>query len=216
MQEWTESKPRGADSSIRQLEELGTPAPEAACDEVVQVQQEQALSSLLSPNASVSALPPRIRLMVVALTLYFWNVPLSRIALWLGVSKSTVYNWVIGLAVALFPIIQAWMANGVKGLRLLVDEKWLKINGGWQCWCVALDDETGLPLLNRLLPTQGTWSCCWFLVLLKHLGKTPHIMITDGLAAYHSAIASVFQTTTTNLSQALKGINLLNHENCHA
>ena len=30
---------------------------------------------------------------------------------------------------------------------------------------VILDDETGLPLLNRLLPTQGTWSCCWFLVL---------------------------------------------------
>ena len=195
MQEWAESKPRGTDSSIRQLEELGTLVPETACDDVVQVQQEQAVSPLLTPDVSVSALPPRIRLMVVALTLYFWNVPLSRIALWLGVSKTTVYNWVIGLAVALFPIIQAWIANGAKGLRLLIDEKWVKIKGCWHFWFVALDDETGLPLLNRLLPTQGTWSCCWFLVLLKHLGKMPHIIITDGLAAYHGAIASVFQTS---------------------
>ncbi len=195
MQEWSESKPRGTDSSIRELEELGMSVPEAACDDVVQVQQEGAVSSLLNPSASVSALPAKIRLMVVALTLYFWNVPLSRIALWLGISKTTVYNWVIGLAVALFPIIQAWMVNGVKGLRLLIDEKWVKIKGCWQFWFVALDAETGLPLLNRLLPTQGTWSCCWFLVLLKHLGKTPHIIITDGLAAYHAAIAGVFQTT---------------------
>ncbi len=78
---------------------------------------------------------------------------------------------------------------------MLIDEKWVKITGRWLFWFVALDDETGLPLLNRLLPTQGTWSCCWFLVLLKHLGKTPHVIITDGLAAYRSAIATVFQTT---------------------
>ncbi len=195
MQEWAESRPRGATSSMKQLEELGTPVPEAAYDEVVQVQQERAVSSLLTPHASVSALPTNIRLMVVALTLYFWNVPLSRIARWLGVGKTTAYNWVIGLTVALFPIIQAWMTKRVKGLRLLIDEKWLKIKGGWQFWFVAVDDETGLPLLNRLLPNQGSWSCCWFLVLLKHLGKTPQSISTDGLAAYHSAITSVFQTT---------------------
>jgi hypothetical protein len=74
MQEWTDSKPRGTEASIAQLEALGTSAPEAACDEVVQAQQERAVSSLLTPYASVSALPPRIRLMVVALTLSFWQV----------------------------------------------------------------------------------------------------------------------------------------------
>lgn len=196
MQEWAESEPRRAESSITQLEELGTPTPETTCDEVVQTQQTQAMTLLLSPHAAVNALSAKIRLMAVALTLYFWNVPLSRIAQWLGVSKTTVYNWVIGLAVALFPVIQAWIANGVKGLCVLIDEKWLKIKGCWWFWFVALDDETGLPLLNRLLPTQGTWSCCWFLVLLKQLGKMPQAIITDGLAAYGSAITGVFQTTT--------------------
>jgi transposase-like protein len=195
MQEWAESKPRGTDSSITQLEELGTSAPEARCEEVVQAQQAHAVTWLLTPHATVNALSSTIRLMVVALTLYFWNVPLSRIAQWLGVSKTTAYNWVIGLAVALFPIIQAWMTERVKGLRLLIDEKWLKIKGCWQFWFVAVDEETGLPLLNRLLPNQGTWACCWFLVLLKHLGKTPQSISTDGLTAYHAAIASVFETT---------------------
>jgi transposase-like protein len=195
-QEWTESKPRGTEASIAQVEALGTPAPQTMPDDIVQVQQKQAVSGLLTPHASVSGLPRTIRLMVVTLTLYFWNVPLSRLARWLGVSKTTVYYWVIGLAVALFPVIQAWIVTGVKGLRLQIDEKWLKIKGCWQFWFVALDDETGLPLLNRLLPNQGTWSCCWFLVVLKHLGKTPQVIITDGLAAYRSAIATVFQPTT--------------------
>ncbi len=98
MQEWAESKPRGPEASIAQCEALGTPTPEARCDEVIQRQQEQAVSGLLTPHASVRARPSTIRMMVVALTLYFWNVPLSRIAQWLGVSKTTAYTWVLGLA----------------------------------------------------------------------------------------------------------------------
>jgi hypothetical protein len=58
----------------------------------------------------VAKMPARIRLMVVALTLYFWKVPLSRLGLWLGVSKRTGSQWVSGLAVAIFPTIQAWIA----------------------------------------------------------------------------------------------------------
>ncbi len=100
MQEWADSKPRGTEASIAHLEALGTAMPEATSDEVVQVQQEQAVSGLLTPHASVSELPSTIRKMACALTRYFWNVPLSRLARWLGVSNTTVYHWVIGLAVA--------------------------------------------------------------------------------------------------------------------
>lgn len=196
LQEWSARGSQGTESATKRLETLGMSAPNQACDEVVQAQQDQAVASLFTPHATLNGLSAKIRLMVVALTLYFWNVPLSRIALWLGVSKTTAYNWVIGLAVALFPVVQTWLIEGVKGRRLAVDEKWLKIKGCWWFWFVAVDDETGLPLLNRLLPTQGVWSCCWFLVLLKHVGKTPpQAIMTDGLAAYGSAIATVFQTT---------------------
>ncbi len=68
MQEWAESKPRGTEASITQLEALGTPLPETSCDEVVQRQQEQAVSGLLTPHASVSERPSTVRMMVIALT----------------------------------------------------------------------------------------------------------------------------------------------------
>jgi len=196
MQEWAESGTERNESALTQLKEFGTPAPEQACEEIVQVQQAEAVTSLFTPHAAMHAITAKMRLMVVALTLYYWNVPLSRIALWMGVSKTTTYHWVIGVAVAVFPVVQNWISEGVQGAHLLIDEKWLKIRGCWWYWFVALDNETGLPLLNRLLPSQGSWACCWFLVLIKHLGKTPRTIITDGLAAYESAIATVFQTTT--------------------
>lgn len=196
MREWAESGAQRSESVLTQIEELGTQAPDQACEEIVHVQQAEAVTSLFTPHAAMHAISAKMRLMAVALTLYYWNVPLSRIALWMGVSKTTTYQWVIGLAVAVFPVVQSWISEGVKGVHLLIDEKWLKIRGRWWFWFVALDDETGLPLLNRLLPSQGSWSCCWFLVLIKHLGKTPRTIITDGLAAYESAIATVFQTTT--------------------
>ena len=101
--------------------------------------------------------------MVFAMNLYFWNVPLSRLGMWLGKDKSTMYGWVIGLAVALFPVIYSWMLGRVKGTYLDLDEKWLKIRKRWHYWYVGLDDETGLPLLTHLLPTRTTWACCWFL-----------------------------------------------------
>lgn len=181
---------------MKRLQAVGTAVSDDDLAEVVQEQQQDAVEPLVTPHCSVGAIPAKMRLMVVALTLYFWNVPLSRIARWLGVSKSTAYNWVIGLAVGLFPVIQAWMATGVTGVRVGIDEKWLKIKGRWFFWFAAVDDETGLPLLNRLLPTRDTWSCCWFLVLLKQMGKLPRAIITDGLASYVLAIARVFQTTT--------------------
>ncbi|MCP4289404.1 MAG: DDE-type integrase/transposase/recombinase [Gammaproteobacteria bacterium] len=196
MQEWAEGGTKRNESVLIQIEELGTQAPDQTCDEIVQGQQAEAVTSLFTPHAAMHAISAKMRLMAVALTLYYWNVPLSRIALWMGVSKTTTYHWVIGLAVAVFPVVQSWINEGVNGVHLLIDEKWLKIRGCWWYWFVALDDETGLPLLNRLLPSQGSWTCCWFLVLIKHLGKTPRTIITDGLAAYESAIATVFQTTT--------------------
>lgn len=195
MGELSEGTSSGNTQVMKRLQEVGTAVSDDDLEEVVQEQQQDAVEPLFTPHCSVGALPVKMRLMVVALTLYFWNVPLSRIAQWLGISKSTAYNWVIGLAVALFPVIQVWITEGVKGVRVAIDEKWLKIKGCWFFWFAAVDDETGLPLLHRLLPTQTTWSCCWFLVLLKQMGKVPHVIITDGLASYVSVIAHVFQTT---------------------
>lgn len=107
-------------------------------------------------------------------------------------SKSTVWNWVTGLAVALSPPIQAWIVARSDAISLAVDEKWLKIRKIWHYWCVAVDEATGLPVAMALLHTRTTWACCWFLVTLKRLGYRPQAIITDGLAGYAASMHVVF------------------------
>jgi transposase-like protein len=177
-----------------QLQALGVSSAEAAEDGVVQRQQEEAVWALLNPRVAVSQISGRIQVMVLALTLYFWNLPLSRIGLWLGVAKGTVYQWVSGLAVALFPVVQAWIVGRGQALKVAGDEKWLKIRKTWYYWFVVWDEDTGLPVLSRLLPTRTTWACCWVLVLLKRLGKVPQAVISDGLAGYAASVCVVFPT----------------------
>jgi transposase-like protein len=177
-----------------QLQALAIAPAERTEDVVVQGQQAQSVTDLLNPRGVVSQVPWRIRLMVLALTLYFWNVPFSRIALWLHVSKGTVYQWVSGLAVALFPIIQAWIVVRVQAVSVAVDEKWLKIRKRWHYWFVTLDEATGLPVCMSLLSTRTTWACCWVLVSLKRLGKVPRAVMTDGLAGYTASVPVVFPT----------------------
>jgi hypothetical protein len=166
---------RLADAGILPADGAGEPV-------VVPSQQAEQIPALLTPGLVVTEIPDRIRLMVVAMTLYCWNVPLSRLGLWLGVSNSTVYQGVSGLAVALFPVVQSWIVARVQAVTVAVDEKWLKIRQQWHYWFVALDEATGLPILGSVLPTRTTWACCWVLVTLKRCGHVPRAIITDGLA----------------------------------
>ncbi len=87
MQEWSESVSQESSSVMTQVTELGTAVPESPGDGIVQAQQSEAVASLFTPHVAVSALSLKTRLMGVALTLYYWNVPVSRIALWLGWGK---------------------------------------------------------------------------------------------------------------------------------
>jgi hypothetical protein len=41
----------------------------------------------------------------------------------------TQWEWVIGLAMALWPVIQGWIISQVRASHLYLDEKWLKIRG---------------------------------------------------------------------------------------
>jgi transposase-like protein len=188
------SRPSARVRVTSDLRELGLEPAEAVESQGLQRQQSAAIAVLLNPRATVDQVSAKIRLMVVALTLYFWNVPLSRLALWFGVSKGTIYQWVIGLAVAVFPVIQAWIVERVTATRVAVDEKWLKIRKQWHYWFVSLDEATGLPVCMSLLPTRTTWACCWVLVSLKRLGKVPRAVITDGLAGYVASVPVVFPT----------------------
>jgi len=103
-----------------------------------------------------------------------------------------MYSWIIGLALALWPLIRGWVWIHVKGTRQHLDEKWLKIRKKWHYLFVSVDHASGLPLFHELLPTRTKWACRLFLVKLNRLGKIPAVIITDGLQGYMSAIAKVF------------------------
>ena len=191
-----ETSSASSSSVAERLLSLGLEPAES--DDALEVQQQQgeAAPILLNARATIAQIPVKIRLMVVAFTLYYWNVPLSRIALWMNVSPSTVLNWVTGLAVALCPLIHSWIVTKVEATSLAVDEKWLKITKRWHYWFMAVDEATGLPVAMELLHTRTTWACCWFLLTLKRLGLRPRSIITDGLSGYASSIRALFPSAT--------------------
>jgi transposase-like protein len=162
-------------------------------DAVIQKIQRDFAEKLLTPHLAVSEIPVSVRQMVKAMTMYFSGASFSRLGCWFGgKAKSTMYSWVIGLALALWPTIQGWLWSNVKGARQYIDEKWLKIRKHWHYLFVSVDHDSGLPFFHELLPTRTKWACRLFLLKLKHLGKIPAVIITDGLQGYVSAIATVF------------------------
>lgn len=164
-------------------------------DSIVQRAQREGAADLFNPDLSLSQIPQGIQQMVFAMNLYYWNVPLSRIGLWMGKGKSTIYGWVIGLAMALWALLAMRLSEKLSATYLYLDEKWLKIGGQWHFWFVAIDGQTGLPVLAHLLPTRSRWACRWIFLKLKQLGKRPRAIITDGLAGYASSLPKVFAST---------------------
>jgi len=160
---------------------------------VIQKIQAESVGKLLTPRFAVSELPESVVQMVKGMPLYYSGASLSRIGRWFGgKAKSTMYIRIIGLALALWPVLRGWVWWYVKGKRLYIDEKWLKIRKKWHYLFVAVDQASGLPLFHDLLPTRTKWACRLFLLKLKRLGKMPSLIITDGLQGYVSAVAKIF------------------------
>ncbi len=166
---------------------------EAPEETIIQKRQAECVQALLTPQFPLSDIPAPVVQMVKAMTMYYAGASLSQLGRWLGgKAKSTIYRWVIGLALALWAVIQGWLWRRVPGRRLLVDEKWVKIRKKWHYLFCSLDQASGLPLFHALLPSRSKWACRLFLLKLRRLGKTPSAIITDGLKGYASAIAKVF------------------------
>jgi|RhiMetdeSRZDD1v2_1073273.scaffolds.fasta_scaffold286865_2 transposase-like protein len=143
-----------------------------------------ALATLVTPELPLAQVPGSLCWLTFLMTLFYWNVPLSVLGRWCGVHKTTILRWVLGLALALWPLISRWIGERVKASMVYADEKWLKIRGRWYYWFVVLDVPTELPVLAALLPSRGQWACRWVGRRLRQLKKVPKVLITDGLQAY--------------------------------
>jgi transposase-like protein len=172
------------------LESLARPATPLAGwsvppgDRGMRLADPTALAALVTPDVPLAQLPGALCGLTFLMTLFYWNVPLSVLGRWCGVHKTTSLRWVVGLAVALWPLVYQGIAERVKAHMVYVDEKWLKIRGRWHYWFVVLDVPTELPVLAALLPSRSQWACRWLGVQLRRLHKVPQVIITDGLQAY--------------------------------
>lgn len=154
-----------------------------------EVSDPPAMRKLITPGVGVEEVPLALRLVVLCLTLYFWGVPLSRLGRWLGVHKTTVLRWMLGLVGALWPYVGQWIQQGIRSGVVYVDEKWIKIRGKWHYWFVALEAATEIPLCTYLSPRRSGWACRWMGAKLRRLGIKLKAVGTDGLAGYGAMMA---------------------------
>jgi len=172
------------------LENRSMPAPQLtgwhgpSTDRGMQVADPTALAALVTPELPLAQVPGSLCWLTCLMTLFYWNVPLSVLGRWCGVHKTTILRWVLGLALALWPLIAHWIRARVKAQMVYVDEKWLNIRGRWHYWFVVLDVATELPVLAALLPSRSQWACRWLGRQLRLLKQVPQVIITDGLQAY--------------------------------
>ena len=172
------------------LERLSLPAPLPAgwgmpsADHGMRLADPTALAALVTPELPLAHVPPSLGWLTFLMTLFYWNVPLSVLGRWCGVHKTTILRWVVGLAVALGPLVYYWIGERVQAHMVYIDEKWLKIRGRWHYWFVVLDVPTELPVLAALVPSRSQWACRWVGAQLRQLKKMPQVLITDGLQAY--------------------------------
>jgi hypothetical protein len=111
---------------------------------------------IADPTALAALVPPDLPLaqgsgalcgLTFLMTLCSWNVPLAGLGRWCGVPKTTIRRWVLGRALALWPLLSRWIGERVSASMVSVEEKWLTIRGRWYYGFVVLDVPTERPVL---------------------------------------------------------------------
>ncbi len=161
--------------------------------------RQQEIEALLTPGTSLWEISWELKWAVVLLVLYGHGLPLRVLGSWLGVDKTTVLRWILGLSQALWSQLSEWITPRVRGTTVYLDEKWVKIKGKWQYWFVALDGETELPIVQELMKKRTRWNCLQMVVKLKRLRFQVKIFVTDGLKGYGWAIARVYKEAVHQL-----------------
>jgi len=155
------------------------------------VSDPTAIRKLLTPGGSLAEISSALQWICRCLTFYYWGVPLSRLGMWLGVHKTTVLRWMLGLVVCLWPVVYGWIVQKVRGGIAYADEKWIKLRGTWHYWFVVLDEATALPLVDFLSARRSGWVCRWLGVRLQGMGIRIKALCTDGLAGYAKMLPEI-------------------------
>jgi hypothetical protein len=105
------------------------------------------LAALVPPDLPLAPVSGCLCGLACLMTHFSWHVPLAVLGRWCGVPKTTIRRWVVGLALALWPLISRWLGERVSASLVDVDETWLKIRGRWDDGFVVWDGPTERPVL---------------------------------------------------------------------
>lgn len=78
------------------------------------VSDPTSIRKLVTPDAAISSISGPLRLIVFCMALYYHGVSLSVLGEWFKVHKTTVLRWILGLALALWPLVYKWIVDNVK------------------------------------------------------------------------------------------------------
>lgn len=151
-----------------------------------QVLDPTGIRTLLKPGAELEDIPGGLQWVVFCLAMYGAGVSLSRLGSWLGVHKTTVLRWMIGLVCAVWTEVSQWIVKGVRAGVVYVDEKWIKIRGKWHYWYVVLDKATEIPICTYLADRRTLWAVKWLETKVRLLGYQVRSVVHDGLSSYMS------------------------------
>jgi transposase-like protein len=157
----------------------------------MQLSDPTAIRKLLTPNIPIGEVSQNLCVLVFVMTLWRWGVPLSVLGRWCGVHATTILRNIGGLTLALWPVIEVWIHKHVRASKAYLDEKWIKIRGVWYYWYVVLDVESDVPIFHALLASRSEAAVDYVVSQLRALNRLPRLIITDGLAAYHTVFSKL-------------------------
>jgi transposase-like protein len=111
-----------------------------------------------------------------------------------NVSHQTVYNW-IKRYVALMEKYLDKITPQVSPIWR-ADELYLKVKGDMKYLFAMMDDETRFWIAQEVADSKYTHDARQLFSLARAVaGKTPKVLITDGLPSYHEAYMREYRTT---------------------
>lgn len=78
------------------------------------VSDPTSIKKLVTPDVAVSSIWDPMRWIVYCMVLYYYGVPLSVLGGWFKVHKTTILRRMLGLALALWPLVYEWIVDRVK------------------------------------------------------------------------------------------------------
>ena len=150
---------------------------------------------------------------LLVVLLYACTLPQDLLAPLFGGGKTCIHNWIYevcseDLDWQILREIVCWSG------RVSVDEKWVKIKGGYVVLC-AVDAESGFPLLIDLYPTCDTVSWVVFFSRFKAMYGMPTLIQCDGSQALAAARNMVFSGVRYQLCQFHTLKNLMKRLRTH-